>query len=97
MEDSALKEVAEEVKEEEGGGNWWRDPASIATVRGFALLSGIAEQCDGGGCTTVPLSLQPAKFPKELYHKAVSIQMAINTVVDAMSMDDEVLSSAFEK
>ena len=92
MDNDALKE-----EEEEGGGYWWRNPASVATIIDFALISGCLYRRNGEGCTTVSLSLQPAKFPEELYHKAVSIQMAINTVVDAVSMDDEVLGSAFEK
>ena len=87
----------QEVAEEDEVQYWWRDAASVATARDYALLTGLLFKSDGDGCHNLPISLQPTKFPEWLFHKAVRIQEAMNTVVDALSLDHEVLSSAFEK
>ena len=82
---------------EEEDVHWWRDAASVATVRDFALLSGLLFQPDGVRYTNLPVSLRPTQFPERLFHKALRVQEAMNTVVDALSLDHEALSSAFKK
>ena len=89
--------TSKETAEEEEGRYWWRDPASLATARDFALLSGIFKIADGDESLILPISLRPAKFPEDLFHKAVKLQTAINTIVDAISSDHEFLNAAFEK
>ena len=78
--------------------SWWRDPESVATAKDYAILNGLLfGRRDGEGCTNVSISLQPAKFPRELFQKAVSNQEAVNTIVDVLSTDYEFLASAFKE
>ena len=91
MQADILEEEKDEVQ------HWWKDAASVATARDFALLTGLLFQPDGNGCHNLPVSLQPTKFPEQLFHKAFRVQEAMNTVVDALSSDHEALSSAFKK
>ena len=78
--------------------SWWRDPESVATAKDYAILNGLLfGYRDIEGCTNVSVSLQPAKFPQELFQKVVSNQEAVNVVVDALSTDHEFLTSAFKE
>ena len=78
--------------------SWWRDSESVSTAKDYAILDGLLFGRDAGkGCTNVSVSLQPAKFPQELFKKVVLNQEAVNTVVDALSTDHEFLTSAFKE
>ena len=63
----------------------------------YAVLNRLLYGSQDGGCTNVSISLQPAAFPHQLFHKVMSNQEAVNTVVGTLSMDNEFLTSAFEK
>ena len=84
-------------QEEEEKRKWWNDQTSVATARDHAILSGLLFGYRNGGFDNVSISLQPAKFPRELFHKAMSIQEAVNTIIDKLSVDNEFLASAFEE
>ena len=79
------------------GRSWWRDPRLLATAKDYAVLNGLLYGSQDGGCTNVSISLQPAAFPHQLFHKVMSNQEAVNTIVDALSKDNEFLTSAFKE
>ena len=74
------------------------------TARGHAnendwWTSKVKATNDPSDCSVVNVSvtLTPSKFPAELFHFAHNIQRSINTLIDAVSRDDQFLNSVLER
>ena len=79
---------------------WWESEAAIESIRDFAVQSGLLIKASGkeeGRAVNVPVTLLPSKFPQELFELAYDIAPGINSLVDAISKDNEFLESTLKK
>ena len=80
--------------------SWWRDPSHVQAVRHYAQMSGLlyrSKPLDGNAAVNISVTLQPAKFPKELFDLVWSIQPDLNEVLDAVSRDLQFLEEALRR
>ena len=81
--------------------DWWTSKSNIQAIRDFAMLQGLIVKATNhpSDCSVVNVSvtLTPSKFPAELFHLAHNIQRSINTLIDAVSRDDQFLNSVLER
>ena len=89
---------------------WWNDPAAIQAVRHYAHTAGLlyclpppppptssSSRSANTAAVNIAVTLQPSKFPKELYELAWAIQPDINSLVDAVSRDLDFLKEALDR
>lgn len=81
------------------GGSWWEDEDSLLAARHYALSNGLIVSTDERGhrSGTVALTLGPSPFPSSLFQLASRIQPAINSIIDGISRDPEMLDAIFSK
>lgn len=82
------------------GGSWWEDEDSLLAARHYALSNGLIVSADderGHRSGTVALTLGPSPFPSSLFQLASRIQPAINSIIDGISRDPEMLDAIFSK
>lgn len=80
---------------------WWRDEANIKTTKDLAASHGLmvrsSREPREERCGIVSVSIVPSKFPRELYELACAVQKDFNTLVDAVSMDHDFLTTALSR
>ena len=80
---------------------WWEDERAFEAIRDFVVLHGILKKSshDPGdlNVTNLSVTLTPFHFPEELFHHACSIQTSINSLIDAVSLDIQFLSTVLKR
>ena len=83
---------------------WWKDPATIQSIRHYAHMSGLLycpppspDTSDATPAVNIAVTLQPSKFPKELFEVVRSLQPEINSLLDAVSRDVDFLKEALSR
>ena len=81
--------------------DWWQDPGNIRAIREYAHLAGLlvrssTDNEENHSAMNIAVTLQPSKFPQELYDLAWSIQTDLNELIDAVSRDHEFLEESLQ-
>lgn len=87
---------------EQSGSEWWLDPSNIQTIRHYAHLSGLLYRPPPGTLSdntavNIAVTLQPRKFPKELFELVWDVQPDLNSLVDSVSRDLGFLQEALRR
>ena len=83
----------------QAGEEWWRDEDNVLAIQHYAHLAGLLYHLPGrpGVLGNIPLTLQPANFPKELFQLVWELQPQLNSLVDAVSRDTQFLSDSLSR
>lgn len=80
---------------------WWRDQANVHAIHHYAHMAGLLFKPPGkdgkDAITNIPVTLQPAKFPEELYQLVWQLQPDFNYLLDAVSRDTQFLEESLQK
>ena len=79
--------------------HWWESEATIESIRDYAIQSGLLIKASGqeGRAVNIPVTLLPSKFPQELFELAYDIAPGINSLIDAVSKNNEFLESTLTR
>lgn len=75
---------------------WWRVTANIRAVHDYAHMAGLLYR-PTDGLVNIAVTLQPTKFPQELFKLVSEIQPDLNSLVDAVSRDVQFLTESLKK
>ena len=78
---------------------WWQDPETVKSIRYYAHVSGLlyhSRNLSENSFVNLPLTLQPWRFPKEVYELVWEIQPHLNSLIDAVSRDTEFLRESLK-
>lgn len=79
---------------------WWRDEANLASVRHYAHMSGLlyrSRVLKDNSAVNITVTLQPWRYPEELFQLVWDVQPDLNAAIDAMSRDLKFLEEALER
>lgn len=75
---------------------WWKIQPNVAAARDCAYTTGLL-QWNKDHCGNMPVTVKPSLYPRDLFELIATGQTGINSVLDALCQDYDLVHQSLER